>query len=709
MSSIQLETKDEGRRTKEFVSPSLSPVPHKLIQGRRRFRLSSFVFRLSSVSCALVLLIASSTALATVASAQAGQQMVINQIDGRGWPDIGLNITLVGPDGKGIPNVDPSQFEIREQDKPQPVTGLSLGPTRTVPLDVVLAIDTSGSMAGDKIAQAKAAATEFVSSLGPADQAALISFNGEVKQVVPSTSDHAALQQGINSLQAGGNTSAYDALYDAAEVLSKAPKGTNRAVILLTDGADTASHYSLRVATDVARQQNALVYTIGVGPDANDDVLKNLAEPGGKYYKAPAPSDLIGVYNAIAQELSSQLILRYNSSTHVDRTYDLVTVLVKYTSKDGQVLMQTIRYRPSIGALIEPTPVVSTPGPLIPTPSVVPLPAGVGRGDNTTQPPALNESALPPALTTMTALGSLLVGLAVLAFVAALVMRTWPSPAAQRLERYTGPIQTIDAPVEEQQIGFLPRVVLPTMEGLGKRLARLSPKSYTDNLQELLTLAGPQYKVQVGGFLGLQLVCGLVLLMVLVWWAVHTYPHAPAQWVLCGVLALAMGMYTPYFQLERRVTKRKQALLKALPGALDFLTINVEAGMGFDSAMGEVVRRWHNTLTDEFALLLVDFQIGKPRKDAWRDLVQRTQVPDLTAFVTAMLQNEQVGSSIGHLLRVQAEHMRIRRRQRAEEAARVAPVKMLIPLVFFIFPGILIVLLGPAIPQILNVFGGGGP
>ena len=125
------------------------------------------------------------------------------------------------------------------------------------------------------------------------------------------------------------------------------------------------------------------------------------------------------------------------------------------------------------------------------------------------------------------------------------------------------------------------------------------------------------------------------------------------------------------FWLARRVTRRKAALLRSLPGALDFLAINVEAGMGFDAALAEVTRRWHNPLTDEFALMLIDFQIGKPRKDAWRDLVRRTQVPDLTSFVTAMLQNEQVGSSIGNILRVQAEHMRVRRRQRAEEAARV--------------------------------------
>jgi tight adherence protein C len=202
-------------------------------------------------------------------------------------------------------------------------------------------------------------------------------------------------------------------------------------------------------------------------------------------------------------------------------------------------------------------------------------------------------------------------------------------------------------------------------------------------------------------------VLSLLLLVPILWWSLRTYPNTPAQWVLGGLLAVVMGIYFPYFWLARRVTRRKNALLRALPGALDFLAINVEAGMGFDAAMAEVARRWHNPLTDEFSQLLIDFQIGKPRKDAWRDLVKRTQVGDLTSFVTAMLQNEQVGASMGGILRVQAEHMRIRRRQRAEETARVAPVKMLLPLVFFIFPGILVVLLGPAVVQVMDVFQGG--
>jgi tight adherence protein C len=661
---------------------------------------------LRALACLFLLLVSSS---ATIASAQqASQQMVINQIDGRGWPDVGLNITLVGPDGKAIPDVDASQFQILEQNQPQAVSSLAHGPSKEVPLSVVLAIDLSGSMAGDKITQAKAAAIDFLSSLGPNDKAALVSFTDKVTTVVPSTGDHAALEQGINSLQVGGNTAIFDALYQSAQILSQAPKDTQRAVILLTDGADNSSVHSLRVASDVAKQQDALVYTIGVGSDADDNVLTTLAQTGGKYYKAPAPSDLAGIYKAISLELSSQIILRYSSTTHVTRTYDLVTVQVKYTAKDGQVMIQNIRYRPSLAALIEPTPIVSGP---VPTPYAVPLPVGVGRTGQVSEPrpQTLKASMVPAALTTMTVLGSMLVGLAILAFVAALIVRTSPSLAGQRLESYTGPVHAIAGPAEVRPPGFVSRVLVPALDSLGKRLARLSPKSYTDNLQHMLSLAGPSYKIQLSGFLGMQVASALILFVPLLWWAIRTYPHAPAQWVLCGLLALAAGFYIPYFSLSRRVTSRKQALLKALPGALDFLAINVEAGMGFDAAMAEVVRRWRNPLTDEFSLLLVDFQIGKPRKDAWRDLVQRTQVPDLTVFVTAMLQNEQVGSSIGHLLRVQAEHMRIRRRQRAEEAARVAPVKMLLPLVFFIFPGILIVLLGPAIPQILDVFGGGGP
>lgn len=654
-----------------------------------------------SVALVLALLLAQVMAVAAV-SAQAGQALVINQIDGRGWPNIDLNITLTGPDGKAIPGVDASQFEVREEDQPQTVTGMALGTARAVPLYIVLAIDVSGSMSGAKLDQAKQSAIAFVGTLGPTDTATLLAFNANVIEVVPPTTDHAALEQGINALQPGGNTAAFDALYKAAEIVTASPPAARRVVVLLTDGEDTSSVYSARVAGDVARQALALVYTIGLGPDANDAVLTSLVEPGGKYYKAPSETDLAGIYNAISQELSAQLFLTYNSITRVSRTYQLVSVEVKYTSKDGQVIVQTIRYRPPRAALIEPSPVVSAET----TPFTVPLPSGITNPRSNTPAPTIALGGLGPGLTTMSVLGAILVGVAVIAFVAALAVRTATSPAGQRLQSYTTPLSAADLPGANSAPGFMSRVIAPFLDTLGKRLAKLSPKGYTDSIGQSLMLLGPPYRLQLAGFLAIQFVLAIVLLVPMLWWALRTYPNTPAQWVLTSALAIVMGVYFPYFWLARRVTRRKAALLRSLPGALDFLAINVEAGMGFDAALAEVARRWHNPLTDEFALMLIDFQIGKPRKDAWRDLVRRTQVPDLTSFVTAMLQNEQVGSSIGSILRVQAEHMRVRRRQRAEEAARVAPVKMLIPLVFFIFPGILVVLLGPAITQVLDVFGG---
>jgi tight adherence protein C len=661
--------------------------------GPRRLRAGLHLFAFAIVLAGVLAPIA--------AYAQGAPTLVINQVDGRAWPDIGLNITLTGPDGKAVPGLDPSQFEIREQGQTQPVSGLTLGAARNVPLSVVLAVDNSGSMAGEKLQSAKDAAIAFLQSLTPNDQATLIAFNTRVFEVVRATNDRAALESGINSLQPGGNTAAFDALYQAATVVTAAPPEMRRAVILLTDGEDTASNYSARVASDVARQANALVYTIGLGPDAQDGILTALAEPGGgRYYKAPAPQDLRGIYEAIAIELSSQLLVRYQSTTHVTRVYQLVTIEVKWKGPDGTEVSRTVRYRPSRNALIQPTAVAVRP-----TATAVPPPPGINN------PPTVAATRpLPPLggmLNTISAMGAMLVGVAILSLVAALAMQVTPSAASQRLASYTG-----DGGIVERRVrvpNFASRALLPAMEGLGAQVLKLTPKGYTDHIKEMLILTGPPYKLQLGGFLGIQLALAVIFTIPLVWWALTTSPGNPLMWGLSIALGIVMGIYLPYFWLARKVQNRKRAIQRSLPGALDFLAINVEAGMGFDAALSEVVRRWRNPLTDEFAMMLIDFQIGKPRREAWRDLVNRTQVTDLSAFVTAMLQNEQVGASIGHLLRVQAEHMRIRRRQRAEEQARVAPVKMLIPLVFFIFPGILVVLLGPAIPQILEAFGGGGP
>lgn len=634
-------------------------------------------------------------------SQQGDEQLVINQIEARGWPEITLNLTLTGPDGKAVPGVEAARFEVREENQPQAIAGLALGTARTVPVSLAMVIDISDSMnATNKLGQAKEAAIAFLASLRPEDSASVLAFNNVVRVVVPSTNDRAALALGINALQATGNTAAYDALHRAAQVVSAAKPGVRRVIVLLTDGADTGSRYSAGVATEVARASGALVYTIGLGPDAKDSILTSLSAPsGGKYYKAPAPADLQGIYTAISLELSSQFLLKYNSATQVDRPYKLVTVQLKYVSPSGQLIVKSLRYRPSVAALLPGTAEVSVAPTQLPQPNVPP-PAGVLK------PPAQPSGIgfVPSNPNMLSAFGALAAGLCILLLSVAVAARFSPTLVGQRLARYTGQLPTTPIEEEERAPGFGTRVAAPFVKGLGRRIAKLTPRGYTDHIQQLLALSGPPYRMQLADFVGIQFGLTVLLTAPLVWWAASAAPKAPAQWVLLGSLGLILGIYLPYTWLARKVRSRQKALLRSLPGSLDFLAINVEAGMGFDAAMTEVVRRWRNALTDEFSLLLIDFQIGKPRKDAWRDLIQRTQVPDLNAFVTAMLQNEQVGSSIGSLLRTQADHMRVRRRQRAETAARIAPVKMLLPLVFFVFPGILVVLLGPSIPQFIDAF-----
>ena len=138
------------------------------------------------------------------------------------------------------------------------------------------------------------------------------------------------------------------------------------------------------------------------------------------------------------------------------------------------------------------------------------------------------------------------------------------------------------------------------------------------------------------------------------------------------------------------------------------MTISVEAGLAFDGAMQRVAEKWNNDLSREFARALAEMRVGKLKRDALKEMVARTGVADLSTFVASIIQADQLGVSISKVLRVQSEQMRIRRRQRAEEAAHRAPILIMIPLVFLIFPATYIIILGPAVPKVLNAFGPGG-
>jgi len=171
----------------------------------------------------------------------------------------------------------------------------------------------------------------------------------------------------------------------------------------------------------------------------------------------------------------------------------------------------------------------------------------------------------------------------------------------------------------------------------------------------------------------------------------------PAFGFLGGIALAGIGFMLPEIWLGRRIKKRQKMILLAVPDTLDLLTISVKAGLSFDGALSKVVEKTVGPLADEFRRSLAEIRVGKVRREALRDVVGRTDVPALSNFIAAIIQAEQLGVPIAKVLQVQSEQLRIERRQRAEEMAAKAPIKMLFPLVGCIFPSMFIVILGPAV------------
>ncbi|MCL4440785.1 MAG: type II secretion system F family protein, partial [Firmicutes bacterium] len=193
-----------------------------------------------------------------------------------------------------------------------------------------------------------------------------------------------------------------------------------------------------------------------------------------------------------------------------------------------------------------------------------------------------------------------------------------------------------------------------------------------------------------------------VICLMLLLKTVFTVPGQ--KWLFLTVVIAAAGWHLPEFYLRQKIQERKTAVEKTLPDVLDLITVSVEAGMGFDGALLKVVDKGKGILASEFSQVLHECRMGKPRREAMRDMADRIGVDDLSTFAGAVIQAEQLGLGLTNVLRLQSEQMRRKRRQRAEEMAMKAPVKMVIPMVLFIFPTIFVVLLGPAIINLIGVF-----
>jgi len=272
--------------------------------------------------------------------------------------------------------------------------------------------------------------------------------------------------------------------------------------------------------------------------------------------------------------------------------------------------------------------------------------------------------------------------------------------ARQRLDALTRGAPEPDNKVQRASAGS--RLIGPLFGTLTRGLAGLLPKSLLAGVERKLIIAGEPMTMQ--GFLTMIVVAssaavgfGFVLIFAM---------GQGIGMVQIGIMAAlgVIGFYMPFHIVSSRANQRQTAIIKSLPDAFDLITTCVEAGLGLDAALSRVSEKVEGPFAQELSRSLRDIALGRQRKDALKELGERTRVPDLMQFTNAVIQAETMGSSVGTVLRVQSDQLRVRRRQRAEEQAYKAPVKMLFPLVLCIFPTLFIVILGPAIITIMQGF-----
>lgn len=305
-----------------------------------------------------------------------------------------------------------------------------------------------------------------------------------------------------------------------------------------------------------------------------------------------------------------------------------------------------------------------------------------------------------------------IVVLAVLLILAGVRAPTASDPIAERLAEFG----VSDEPVTLEEIelsqGFYERVILPFFNRVGQLAQRFTPQATLQSTRMRLEMAGNPMRIDPAFFLAMRFVLaallgGLVFIVFLI---------SGRNWLTglgLSVLFLVLGFFFPDLWLRSRISRRQRDIFRAMPDALDLLTIAVEAGLGFDAAMGKVHEKWENDLALEFGRVIQEIRLGKLRREALRDMADRLGVSEMTSFVAAVIQSEQLGVSMAKVLRIQSDQMRVRRRQMAEEEAHRAPIKMIFPIGILIFPSLLIILLGPAAMLLLRsplgaILGAGG-
>lgn len=241
----------------------------------------------------------------------------------------------------------------------------------------------------------------------------------------------------------------------------------------------------------------------------------------------------------------------------------------------------------------------------------------------------------------------------------------------------------------------------PLVKVFGDKFASMTPGAFHKMIEEKLFAAGGMGGIGVGGYVVRWVV--FTIAAGVVGFGATIYLGLPANQVIgIGMIAVCIGILLPLLYLNMKIAKRRNIMARALPDSLDLVTVSVEAGLGFDGALAKLVEKMQGPLVDEFGRMLQEMRMGIPRRQALTGLADRCKLQDINLFTSAIIQADQLGVSIANVLRVQSEAIRERRKQIAEEKAMKAPIKLLLPLVLFVFPCIFIVLLGPAMISIME-------
>lgn len=274
---------------------------------------------------------------------------------------------------------------------------------------------------------------------------------------------------------------------------------------------------------------------------------------------------------------------------------------------------------------------------------------------------------------------------------------------ADRLEEFSQSGEQIDLEKLEMAQPFTERVLFPVARKLGELTMKFTPQNWLNSISRKLELAGSPSRLDPSLFLAIQFFAAIGFggIMLVVLNLVGSGLPTGQVFLFTAVITI-VGFFIPQYQLSTMITKRQKSIRLDMPDALDLLTICVEAGLGFDAAMAKVAEKWESPLSLAFTRVIQEIQLGKLRREALRDMDQNIGVSEMTSFVAAIIQSEQLGVSMAKVLRIQADQMRVRRRQLAEEEAHKAPIKMLIPMALLIFPSLLLMLFVPAILTVIK-------